>query len=180
MCHAVKLSFGGFLLCFRGQVGYRAGGKRQKHAPPLAGPLVMLPIRRVAPIRLIHLTLVAGCVLTQGVDRPVQAENTALVAQSDLSFDPYSVFVAGQKAYARCGPASDYYRTDPLRQGQELEVYAQTDDGWLGIRPPEESFCWVPADTIEMADSEEDGTVVEDRTVAWIGTHLGRARTYRW
>ncbi|MGI9473974.1 MAG: SH3 domain-containing protein [Rubripirellula sp.] len=140
----------------------------------------MLPIRRVAPIRLIHLTLIAGCVLTQGFSQSIQAENTALVAQSDLSFEPYSVYVADENAHARCGPASDYYRTDPLRQGQELEVYAETDDGWLGIRPPAKSFCWVPADTVEMANTKEDGTVTEDRTVAWIGTHLGRARTYRW
>ena len=140
----------------------------------------MHPIRRVAPIRLNRLTLITGLALTAFLAGPSAAENAALVAQNDLSFEPYSVYVAEEKAYARCGPSTDYYRTDPLRQGQALEVYAETDDGWLGIRPPEESFCWVPADTIEMAGSEEDGTVIEDRTVAWIGTHLGRARTYRW
>lgn len=140
----------------------------------------MHPIRRVAPIQLNRLTLIAGVALSACLSGPSSAENAALVDQNDLSFESYSVYVAEEKAYARCGPATDYYRTDPLRQGQALEVYAETDDGWLGIRPPKESFCWVPADTIEMAGSKEDGTVIEDRTVAWIGTHLGRARTYRW
>ncbi len=102
------------------------------------------------------------------------------VAQSDLSSEPYVVFVAEDSAYARCGPAGDYYRTDPLRHGQALEVYAETDDGWLGIRPPEESFCWVIAETIELNSNGDFGTIIEDKTVAWIGTHLGRAKKYRW
>lgn len=103
-----------------------------------------------------------------------------VVAQDDLSSEPYVVYVSQEGAHARCGPSGDYYRTDRLRHGQTLEVYAETDDGWLGIRPPKNSFCWVVADTIEAARGSKDGTVIEDRTVAWIGTHLGRARKYRW
>jgi hypothetical protein len=105
---------------------------------------------------------------------------TAAWAQHDLSFEPYTVYVIEEGGHAHCGPSDDYYRTDPLRRGQSLEVYAETDDGWLGIRPPEDSFCWVQAETIELNDDQTNGTVVEDRTVAWIGTHLGRARSYRW
>lgn len=101
-------------------------------------------------------------------------------AQNDLAFEPYSVYVAQQDSHARCGPSGEYYRTDPLRHGQELEVYAETDNGWLGIRPPDGSFCWIPAETVELGDSQENGVVVEDKTPAWIGTHLGRARSYRW
>ena len=97
-----------------------------------------------------------------------------------LAMEPYTVFVAESESYTRCGPAADYYRTDPLKHGQQLEVYAETEDGWLGVRPPEDSFCWVPAETIELDGSGEMGTVAEDRTVAWIGTHLGRARKYLW
>ncbi len=102
-------------------------------------------------------------------------------AQGDSSSsEPFVVYVAEEGAYARCGPSGDYYRTDPLRHGQSLDVYAETDDGWLGIRPPEGSFCWIIAETIDVDPGEEHGTIVEDRTVAWIGTHLGRARKYRW
>lgn len=97
-----------------------------------------------------------------------------------MTLAPYSVFVAEEEAFAYCGPSDDYYRTDPLRYGQTLDVYAETEDGWLGIRPPEDSFCWIPAETVELDDSQEEGIITEDRTVAWIGTHLGRARKYRW
>ena len=75
------------------------------------------------------------------------------LSQDDLTFEPYSVFVAEEESFAYCGPAEDYYRTDPLRYGQALEVYAETEDGWLGIRPPEDSFCWIPAETVELDPS---------------------------
>ncbi|HBV62269.1 MAG TPA: hypothetical protein DEF45_04525 [Rhodopirellula sp.] len=145
----------------------------------------MPPIRRVAPSRWMQLNLITLCLLGfvfhlfGGVSKAC-GEDSVLVDQSELTFEPYSVYVATPKAFARCGPSDEYYRTDPLRQGQELQVYAETDDGWLGIRPPEESFCWVPAETVQKDSGELEGVIVEDRTVAWIGTHLGRARTYRW
>ena len=145
----------------------------------------MPPIRRVAPSRWMQLNLITWCLLGFGFSFSggisiACGEDSVLVDQSELTFEPYSVYVATQKAFARCGPSDDYYRTDPLRQGQELQVYAETDDGWLGIRPPEESFCWVPAETVQKESGELEGVIIEDRTVAWIGTHLGRARTYRW
>ena len=146
----------------------------------------MLPTRRVAPSCWMQMKLLALCVWTvgfsisDGITSTALGEESVLVDQRELIFEPYSVYVAAEKSYARCGPAQDYYRTDPLRMGQELEVYAETDDGWLGIRPPEDSFCWVPAETVQKNDGELDGIISEDRTVAWIGTHLGRARSYRW
>ncbi|MGB7344086.1 MAG: hypothetical protein WBD20_07725 [Pirellulaceae bacterium] len=103
-----------------------------------------------------------------------------VTAADGLSSEPFSVFVNYDKAFARCGPSSEYYRTDPLRHGQKLEVYVETEDGWLGVRPPEESFCWIPASTIKTSDRGQTGVVIEDRTVAWIGTNLGRAKRYRW
>ncbi|KLU06306.1 hypothetical protein RISK_001517 [Rhodopirellula islandica] len=104
---------------------------------------------------------------------------------------PYLVFVSDTEAHLRCGPSGEYYKTDPVRHGQELEVYVETSDGWLGVRPVEESFCWVAADAVKLkqgsnskqssgADVLGTATVTEDKTVAWIGTNLGRARRYRW
>ena len=110
----------------------------------------------------------------------MSAGGPAALADDAARMEPYNVFVAEDKAYTRCGPSAEYYRTDPLKHGQQLEVYAETDDGWLGVRPPQDSFCWVPAETVELDGSGEMGTVIEDRTVAWIGTHLGRARKYLW
>lgn len=109
------------------------------------------------------------------------ADWTSLTADDgSLASDPYVVFVAQDEAYARCGPSDEFYRTDALRYGQELEVYVETADGWLGVRPPDDSFCWVPADAVEIAGDGDTAVVTEDRTVAWIGTHLGRARQFRW
>ncbi|WP_404310066.1 SH3 domain-containing protein [Neorhodopirellula lusitana] len=119
-------------------------------------------------------------------------------AQNTVVSDPYLVFVADESAHLRCGPSGEYYRTDPLRHGQELEVYVETADGWLGVRPTEDSFCWIPADTVKLLDSKDakrgsarsrDGSksnqaieaeIIENKTVAWIGTNLGRARRYHW
>lgn len=104
--------------------------------------------------------------------------------------DPYFVFVAEESAHLRCGPAGEYYRTDPLRHGQELEVYVETGDDWLGVRPTGDSFCWVPAGATRLLPAEDTARgektdallaeITEDKTVAWIGTNLGRARRYRW
>ncbi|TWU32852.1 SH3 domain-containing protein [Novipirellula artificiosorum] len=108
------------------------------------------------------------------------ATKPAFGNDGSMATEPYVVFIAQEHTYTRCGPADEYYRTDPLRYGQELEVYVETADGWLGVRPPENSFCWVPADAVEIASDGESAVVTEDRTVAWIGTHLGRARSFRW
>lgn len=99
-------------------------------------------------------------------------------AQTDLQ--PYMVYVDQEEVSARCGPGGDYYRTDPLRHGQALEVYVETEDGWLGIRPPEDSFCWLPADVVKLSPNQDYGIVTENNALAWIGTHLGKANKYLW
>ncbi|WP_146535864.1 hypothetical protein [Rubripirellula reticaptiva] len=105
---------------------------------------------------------------------------TPVTAEDDATFQPYTVYVAQEESHARCGPSADAYRTDELRHGQALEVYFEAKDGWLGIRPPESAFCWIPAETVKLDASGDNGLVIEDHTVAWIGTHLGRARSYKW
>ncbi|PAY15562.1 hypothetical protein CKO51_31270 [Rhodopirellula sp. SM50] len=109
-----------------------------------------------------------------------QAQEPAAAETADADAAPYIVFVAEPSAFTRCGPGNDHYRTEPLRRGQELEVYVETADGWLGVRPPENSFCWMPADAVELSADETTATIREDKTVAWIGTRLGKARRYRW
>ena len=97
-----------------------------------------------------------------------------------LSASPHDVFVARQDVYCRCGPGEAYYRTDPVRHGQQLTVYAETADGWLGIRPPQRSFDWIQSSVVAVDPTGETGRVTEDRSVAWIGTSLGRAKRFRW
>lgn len=117
--------------------------------------------------------------------------NAAEGAASPTVSEPYLVFVADAAAHLRCGPGGDYYRTDPLRHGQELEVYVEYADGWLGVRPTADSFCWIPANATRIMDTKKsksagpatdaiDAEVIEDKTKAWIGTNLGRARRSLW
>ncbi|MEL7267920.1 MAG: hypothetical protein AAFP69_24350, partial [Planctomycetota bacterium] len=98
-----------------------------------------------------------------------------------------TVYVRHAAAHARCGPGGDFYRTDALRIGQKLQVHVETPDGWLGIRPPDTSYCWIPADAVTANQSVANqlhhgatATVIGEDEVAYIGTHLGRARQYRW
>ncbi|MEO1617311.1 MAG: hypothetical protein AAFV88_15785 [Planctomycetota bacterium] len=100
--------------------------------------------------------------------------------ESEPSLQPYIVFVSAADSHVRCGPGTDFYRTEPLRRGQELEVYVETESGWLGVRPLPESFCWMPADDVEISADRKTASVKQDGTVAWIGTGLGQARKYRW
>lgn len=115
-------------------------------------------------------------------DPDVPATAQVGAAEDEVSEDiaPYVVFVAKKNAHVRSGPGEEHYRTDPLRRGQELEVYVETADGWLGVRPPEKSFCWVPASATDWSQGRSVATVTGDETIAWIGTRLGSARRYRW
>ena len=110
----------------------------------------------------------------------ISAQGEQPVVEPQETLSPYIVFVAEKDSCARCGPGENHYRTDPLRQGQELEVYVETEDGWLGVRPPTNAFCWMPAEAVEMSDDGTTARVLEDKTVAWIGTQLGQAKRYRW
>lgn len=118
------------------------------------------------------LAFVATCMLAAGAGAQEPA--------ADQGFEPFDVYIDQQEVMARCGPGGEYYRTDPLRHGQRLEVYLETDQGWLGVRPPEGSFSWVPADAVELDRSGKIGKVTEEGTLSWIGTHLGKARKYMW
>ncbi|QDV86888.1 hypothetical protein [Planctomycetes bacterium TBK1r] len=135
------------------------------------GTLAALPL-------LFPLTL--GFVVPIALAPESRAQEPAAAAAENEDAAPYIVFVAEPAAFTRCGPGNDHYRTEPLRRGQELEVYVETADGWLGVRPPENSFCWMPADAVELSADETTATIREDKTVAWIGTRLGKARRYRW
>ena len=51
------------------------------------------------------------------------------------------------------GPGENYYPTDTLAQGDVVEVYRENAGGWLGIRPPEDSFSWVFARHVKRLDN---------------------------
>lgn len=91
-----------------------------------------------------------------------------------------TVFVAVESAELHSGPTKDYYPTAILERGQVLDAFRKTDDGWLGVRPPEGSFSWVPAKDAYLLPGGKVIEIVEEDAVSWIGTELGTAKQYRW
>jgi hypothetical protein len=63
-------------------------------------------------------------------------------AFADQSF-PYKAFIAADEVYVRSGPGQNYYPTDKLSKGQEVEVYRHDPGGWCAIKPVEGSFSWI-------------------------------------
>ena len=47
--------------------------------------------------------------------------------------EPYTVYVFEDGGFAHCGPSKEHYQTDVLNHGDALDVYLETEDGWLGI-----------------------------------------------
>ncbi len=61
---------------------------------------------------------------------------------------PQPAVVQVSQAAVRSGPGSEFYETERLAEGTEVEVYRITPQGWCSIRPPEGSFSYVPFDSV--------------------------------
>lgn len=79
-------------------------------------------------------------------------------------------FVHSPRATVRCGPGEQYYSTVVLNKGQSLEVYIETADGWSGVRPPEGSHNWIPADSVYLLPGGRAAEVSVDKVAAWVGS----------
>jgi hypothetical protein len=66
---------------------------------------------------------------------------------------PYEAKVISPSAPVRSGPGDDFYPTDTLAQGAVVEVYRVRPDGWLGIRPPVDSFSWLFGKHVKLLDN---------------------------
>ena len=66
---------------------------------------------------------------------------------------PYEARIVTPGAPVLSGPGENYYPTDTLAQGDVVEVYRENAGGWLGIRPPEDSFSWVFARHVKRLDN---------------------------
>lgn len=78
-------------------------------------------------------------------------------------------FVHAPHATVHCGPSEEYYATGRLNRGAPVEVYIETADGWSGIRPPEGSHDWIPADAVYLLPGGKVAEVSVDRVPAWVG-----------
>lgn len=88
---------------------------------------------------------------------------------------PYQAYVVGNEVYVRSGPGRNYYPTDKLKAGIQVEVYRQDPGGWLAIRPPTGSYSWISS---RYVDPGEDnlGQVNQDRVVSRVGSRFSNVR----
>ena len=98
----------------------------------------------------------------------------AAAAAADPHF-PYKAYVTADDVHVRSGPGENYYPTDQLKQGQEVEVYRHDPGGWYAIRPPRGSFSWVSSRHLQ-ADRDGLATVTEDRIAARVGSRFSDVR----
>jgi uncharacterized protein YgiM (DUF1202 family) len=88
---------------------------------------------------------------------------------------PYKAYISTEEAFVRSGPGEDYYATDKLRRGDEVEVYRHDPGGWYAIRPPDGSFSWAPARYLQPAE-ENLAIVVADSVSVRVGSRLSDDR----
>ena len=93
---------------------------------------------------------------------------------------PATLRVMSPNAYLRCGPGGDYYPTERLVRGDEVEVWAIDPSGACAVRPVRGSFSWVRAADVDRLDDAVPGTsegvVVADGAVSRIGSQLNDLR----
>jgi uncharacterized protein YraI len=88
---------------------------------------------------------------------------------------PYKAYINADGVYVRSGPGNNYYPTDKLDSGAEVEVHRHDPGGWFAIRPPEGSFTWV---SNRYLDIGRDGlaTINADRVAARVGSRFSDIR----
>ncbi|REK27010.1 MAG: SH3 domain-containing protein [Planctomycetota bacterium] len=91
-------------------------------------------------------------------------------ARGETTF-PYKALINGSDVYVRSGPGKNYYPTDKLQRGTEVEVYRHDPGGWCAIRPPLDSFSWIKGEHLRLgADSIAE--VTTDKAVAYVGSRF--------
>jgi SH3-like domain-containing protein len=88
---------------------------------------------------------------------------------------PYKTSVASEDVYVRSGPGQNYYPTDKLRRGQEVEVYRHDPGGWCAIRPVDGSFAWISGRYLKPTD-DHLAVVLEDGVSARVGSRFSDIR----
>ncbi|MEX1223019.1 MAG: SH3 domain-containing protein, partial [Pirellulales bacterium] len=123
--------------------------------PLLAWPLWLLPL-------LLHLALL----------------HSPVVAAEEAEAFPYTAVVTTDDVYVRSGPGKNYYPTSKMQGGEQVEVYRHDPGGWFAIRPPQDSFSWVPAKLLQLRD-DKLAEVLEDQTPAHVGSLFSDVRDVR-
>jgi SH3-like domain-containing protein len=88
---------------------------------------------------------------------------------------PYKTTVAADDVYVRSGPGQNYYPTDKLKRGQEIEVYRHDPGGWCAIRPVEGSFAWVSGRHLKPTE-DNLAVVTQENVSARVGSRFSELR----
>ena len=88
---------------------------------------------------------------------------------------PYKASAVADDVYVRSGPGQNYYATDKLKRGQEVEVYAHEPGGWCRIRPIDGSFTWVSGRILKPT-RHNLAAVTEEGVAARVGSRFGDTR----
>ena len=88
---------------------------------------------------------------------------------------PYKAVVTTDNIYVRSGPGENYYPTDRLKAGQQVDVYRQDAGGWCAIRPPTGSFSWMAGRELDVKQ-DHLARVVEEHAAARVGSRFSDIR----
>ncbi len=88
---------------------------------------------------------------------------------------PYKASAVADDVFVRSGPGQNYYATDKLKRGQQVEVYRHDPGGWCAIRPIDGSFTWVSGRFLKPT-KHHLAVVTEENTAARVGSRFSDAR----
>ena len=92
--------------------------------------------------------------------------------------EPYIATVGVDQAPIRSAPFQDQYVTTYLNVGDQVQVYRETKNGFLAIRPFNDSYSWVAAEYLELHADGEHASVGQARVPSWIGSYDDRSVRY--
>jgi len=111
---------------------------------------------------------------------------TSAATAAEVAALPVTVAVSANHAYLRCGAGDDYYPTERLSTGTDVEVWVIESSGYCAVRPVRGSYSWVlardvqaesaPSDGSAAAPGRTTGVVVTDGAVARVGSQLNDLR----
>lgn len=98
------------------------------------------------------------------------AWTTSLAAAVEF---PYTAYIQVDLAPVKSGPGPNYYATDGLLRGSQVEVYRHDRAGWCAIRPPTGSFSWVERGKLRSSGQPNVAKVVAKDALSYVGTRFG-------
>ena len=85
-------------------------------------------------------------------------------------FAPYEGVVNVKRSLSvRSGPSENYYRTSLLKPKDRITIVDESPDGWLAIKPPQDSFSWVSGQYVRQT-SPTEGVITGDNVNVRVGT----------